>query len=536
MQLVRKFVVLTTAGLILAGCQTNQLISQQPAADSAAPSVAQKRSAEQQHQPQVMRSTTDKMKPDQSESVTDLWQLTRQHMQLNLDNDEPRLQAQFEWYKKHPDYMQRVATRASRYYYYILGEVLKRDMPAEVALLPIVESAYDPFAYSYGRAAGPWQFIPGTAKHFGLKNSWWYDGRRDIVASTEAALNYLQQLHDRFDDWELALAAYNCGGGNVSKAIRRNEKKGLPTDFWSLDLPKETRVYVPKLLAVSRLIRDAEKSDLILTPLANEPVFEAVELDSQIDLAQAAELSSITTQELYQLNPGFNRWATDPDGPHRLLVPAAAAEQFRSRLAALPSEQRVNWTRHKIGKGETISTIAQHYKTTTAVIREANKLTNNTIRAGKYLLIPSAKHDSNEYSLSQSQRFNRKQVQLAQSDRNKTTYQVKTGDSFWKIANQNNISVRELASWNQMAPGDPLRVGQTLTMWKAETNQGLSRSDEQMIRRIGYSVRSGDSLYTIADRFRVSINDIKRWNKLEKSKYLQPGQRLTLYVDITKAR
>lgn len=536
MQLVRKIVVLTAAGLVLAGCQTNQLISQQPVADSAPPSQLEKKPPERPRKLQVLLSASDEKHLDQSEVTDDLWQLTRQHMQLDLDNEEPRLQTQFNWYKKHPEYMQRVATRASRYYYYILSEVLKRDMPAEIALLPIVESAYDPFAYSHGRASGPWQFIPGTAKHFGLKNSWWYDGRRDIVASTDAALNYLQQLHVRFDSWELALAAYNCGGGNVSKAIRRNEKKGLATDFWSLDLPKETRVYVPKLLAVSRLIRDAEQHELSLPPLANQPVFEEVELDSQIDLAQAAELSSITTQELYQLNPGFNRWATDPDGPHRLLVPAESAEQFRSRLAALPAEQRVNWARHKIAKGESISTIARHYKTTTAVIREANKLSSNNIRAGKYLLIPSAKQDFSEYSLSQSQRFNRKQNQLAQSDRNKTSYQVKAGDSFWKIANANNISVRELASWNQMAPGDPLRVGQTLTLWKAKTNQGLSRSDEQMIRRVGYSVRSGDSLYTIADRFRVSISDIRRWNKLEKSKYLQPGQHLTLYVDITKAR
>ncbi|UTW04833.1 LysM peptidoglycan-binding domain-containing protein [Amphritea atlantica] len=530
MQRVRKFVVLTTAGFILAGCQTNQLISQQ---------AEQSVSAQQLQQTQALKpaaSTPSTSQQEQAAYTADLWQLTRQHMQLDLDYDEPRLQAQFNWYKKHPEYMQRVASRASRYYYYILGEVLKRDMPAEVALLPIVESAYDPFAYSHGRASGPWQFIPGTAKHFGLKTSWWYDGRRDIVASTDAALTYLQQLHKRFGSWELALAAYNCGGGNVSKAIRRNKEKGLATDFWSLNLPKETSAYVPKLLAVSRLIRDAAQHNLVLEPLANKPVFEQVELDSQIDLAQAAKLSAITTQELYQLNPGFNRWATDPDGPHLLLVPANTAEQFRNRLAALPAEQRVNWTRHKISKGETISTIAQHYKTTSSVIREANKLSGNNIRAGKYLLIPSAKHESSEYSLSQSQRFNRKQNQLAQSDRNKVSYQVKQGDSFWKIAKNNNVSVRELASWNQMAPGDPLRAGQTLSIWKAETQQGLSRSDQQLIRRIGYSVRSGDSLFAIADRFRVSINDIKRWNKLEKSKYLQPGQRLTLYVDITKAR
>lgn len=526
MQLVRKIVVLTTAGLILAGCQSNPLISQQSHAPSPPPVETASDDA----------TFTDSTLKTAAKPVSDdLWQLTREHMQLNLDNDQPRLQTQFKWYARHPQYMQRVSTRASRYYYYILSEVIKRDMPAEIALLPIVESAYDPFAYSHGRAAGAWQFIPGTAKHFGLKSSWWYDGRRDIIASTDAALTYLQQLHKRFDDWELALAAYNCGGGTVSKAIRRNKEKGLPTDFWSLKLPKETRAYVPKLLAIARLIRDAEQQSIPLAPIANTPAFELVELESQIDLAQAADLGSITTQELYQFNPGFNRWATDPDGPHHLLIPVASVDQFRTRLAKLPAEQRVNWTRYKIRSGDTISTIATQYKTTSTVIRNANKLQNNSIRAGRYLLIPSAKHQASDYVLSQSQRFNRKENQLSQSNRNKSSYKVKSGDSFWKIANQNKVSVRQLASWNHMAPGDPLRTGQTLTIWKSPTKQGLNRSDEQLIRRIGYSVRNGDSLYAIAGHFSVSIKDIRRWNNLDNSQYLQPGQKLTLYVDITKA-
>ncbi|WP_417222726.1 LysM peptidoglycan-binding domain-containing protein [Amphritea sp.] len=534
MQLVRKFVVLTAAGLMLTGCQ-NTLVNNHstPEFTPKAYVITPDLNTDMLDAGETNASLP---RPTDHANTDDLWQLTRANLQLNLDNQDPRLQKQFEWYKKHPEYMQRVTNRAGRYYYYILNEVLKRDMPAEIALLPIVESAYDPFAYSHGRAAGPWQFIPGTAKHFGLKSSWWYDGRRDIIASTDAALTYLQQLYGRFGDWELALAAYNCGGGTVSKAIRKNKNKGLATDFWSLNLPKETRAYVPKLLAVSRLIRDADQSNLTLTALANKPVFEQVELDSQIDLAQAAELSSISTQELYQLNPGFNRWATDPDGPHRLLIPAATADQFRDQLAALPTQQRVNWSRHKIRPGDTISTIAKQYKTTSSVIRHANKLSDNRIRAGRYLLIPSAKHSASEYSLSESERFSRKQNQLASSNRTKTSYKVKSGDSFWSIARRHNISVSELTAWNQMAPSDSLRAGRSLTIWKTGTEKVLSRSDEQMIKRVGYSVRNGDSLSTIASRFSVSVSDIKRWNKLEQSHYLQPGQNLTLYVDITKTR
>lgn len=526
MQLVRKLVVLTTTSLVLAGCQTNPNISETGVTDSGSLSLVQE---------VKVTDSADKTfsVPSKTDTAKDLWQLTRTNMALDLDQDQKRLETQFKWYLKHPQYMQRVTTRAGRYYHYILGEVLKRDMPAEIALLPIIESAYDPFAYSHGRAAGPWQFIPGTAKHFGLKSSWWYDGRRDIVASTDAALTYLQQLHKRFGDWELALAAYNCGGGNVSKAIRKNKKKGLPTDFWSLPLPKETRAYVPKLLAVSKLIRDAEQHNIALAKIDNQPVFEIVTLDSQIDLAQAAELADISTQELYQLNPGFNRWATDPEGPHRLLIPVETVDSFNQKLAQLPAEQRVNWTRYKIRSGDSISTIARRHNTTTAVIRSANKLSNTNIRAGKYLLIPTAKNQSSDYVLSKTQRFNRKQNQLAQSNRDKINYQVQPGDSFWKIARQHKVSVRQLASWNQMAPGDALRSGQSLVIWKANSSANLSPTEKQMIRRIGYSVRSGDSLSVIAGKFRVSVKDIQRWNKLTGKQYLQPGQKLTLYVDVT---
>ncbi|MEH6575729.1 MAG: LysM peptidoglycan-binding domain-containing protein [Amphritea sp.] len=524
MGLVNKIVVLATAGLLISGCQNNAQFKP----DSPMEASAEKADA----------SSLELMPAqpvlEQPAPVTDLWTLTRDNLALNLDQNQARLKTQFNWYNSHPQYMQRVTQRASRYYYYILSEVLKRGMPAEVALLPIVESAYDPFAYSHGRAAGAWQFIPGTARHFGLKSSWWYDGRRDIVASTDAALTYLQQLNKRFDgDWELALAAYNCGGGNVSKAIRHNKQKGLPTDYWSLNLPKETQAYIPKLLAVAKLIRDAEQHKLELPALANQPVFQIIELDSQIDLAQAAELASISTQELYQLNPGFNRWATDPEGPHRLLIPVEKANLFRTKLAALPIEQRVNWTRYKIKSGDAISTIARRYNTTTAVIRSANKMQNNKLRAGRYLLIPTARNQSSDYVLSQTQRYNRKQSQLANSNRKKQTYTVRSGDSFWVIARKFDVSVRQLASWNQMAPGDTLRSGQQLAIWKAITTTALAPSDQKIIRSIGYQVRSGDSLARIAGKFRVSIKDIQRWNKLTGKKYLQPGQRLTLYVDIT---
>lgn len=437
----------TTLGLALAGCQT-QTVQKQPLKASSLVKPTHKK-------------VSDASQPEES----DLWQLTRQHLQLPLDYQHPRLESQLNWYLRHPSHMPRVTERAQPYYHHILHEVLKRDMPAEIALLPIVESAYDPFAYSHGSAAGPWQFIPGTARHFGLRSSWWYDGRRDILASTDAALTYLEQLHRRFDgDWLLALAAYNAGGGTVSRAMRRNREQGKPTDFWSLDLPGETKAYVPKLLAVARMVRDAETMGITLTPINNTPHFEVVETGGQIDLAQAASMAGLDLDTLYQLNPGFNRWATDPEGPHLLLVPTDNAARLRTALQALPPEKRVNWHRYTVRPGDTLSTIAQRFNSSVSVIRKGNKLDSHLIRAGQALLVPKPSASADSYSLSIEQRIQAERQQLEKRAKRAHYHRVNTGESFWSIARRYGVGVRDLARWNQMAPGDTLKIGQTLLL------------------------------------------------------------------------
>ncbi|MCW8884148.1 MAG: LysM peptidoglycan-binding domain-containing protein [Motiliproteus sp.] len=468
----------------------------------------------------------------------DLWQITRDNFALDLDSKDPRVAAQLKWYAKHPRYINRVVDRAGRYYHYVLHEVINQGVPAEIALLPIVESAYDPFAYSHGRAAGPWQFIPGTAKHFGLKKSWWYDGRRDIQASTQAAITYLKQLNTRFDgDWLLALAAYNAGGGNVNKAIRKNRKRNLPIDFYSLQLPKETSAYVPKLIALAKIFKEPAKYGVTLKPIDNKPYFTAVDIGSQIDLAQAAELADISIDELYLLNPGFNQWATDPEGPHQLLVPVEKAESFNTALAKLPKAQRVTWKRYKIMPGDSLISIAKRHKTTVSTLRTANSIRGNNIRAGQVMLIPTASSPAGAYALSSGQRQVKKSQRIAlRSGKSKVQYKVRSGDSFWTIARKYGVGVRQLASWNQMAPGDPLRVGKKLTIWQKTASTLAKSSSPNVVRKVGYRVRNGDSLSRIASRFKVRVKDIKRWNTLGKSKYLQPGQQLTLYVDVTRAR
>src|SRR5690606_19652767 len=256
-------------------------------------------------------------------------------------------------------------------------------MPEDLALLPIVESAYHPFALSPSRASGIWQFIPGTGRRFGLKQNWWYDGRRDIVAATRAALDYLEELHREFDgDWLLALAAYNSGERNVARAVERNRSAGKAIDFWSIaaHLPRETRGYVPSLLAVAQLLAEADEYGVRWLAIDNEPYFEIVELDGQIDLATAAGLAGIDIDQLYTLNPGFNQWATDPDGPHALLVPAERASAFRAGLATLPPDQRMAWRRHEIARGETLAAIARKYGTSVDALQQTNSLKGYLIR------------------------------------------------------------------------------------------------------------------------------------------------------------
>jgi membrane-bound lytic murein transglycosylase D len=271
--------------------------------------------------------------------VSDLWERIRNGMGL------PRPRAgitSLEWLSLKQAYFNVIVDRARPYLHHIVEEVERRDMPLEIALLPIVESAYQATADSPKGAAGIWQFIPGTGKRFGLKQNAWYDGRRDVMASTEAALDYLDTLYERFDgDWLLAIAAYNCGEGAVENAIERNRRLGLSTDFWSLDLPAETQEYIPKLLAISSIIADPSEYQLTLDPIPNRPYLKEVHIDGQINLDKVAALANMTVSELRSLNPGFKSSTTDPAGPHRLALPIHKAEKFQQRLAQLSIRQRL---------------------------------------------------------------------------------------------------------------------------------------------------------------------------------------------------
>jgi len=464
--------------------------------------------------------------------------LTKLRFGFSLDyEDNARITAERNWFVRHPDYLARVFTRAQRYLPYIAAEIERRGLPLELALLPIVESAYDPFAYSHGRAAGLWQMIPGTARRFGIKQNWWYDGRRDVVDSTRAALDYLEYLYELNDgDWLNAIASYNSGEGNVLRSVKRNRKAGKPEDFWNLKLPRETSMYVPKLLALVDIVENPGSYNLTLPAVLDEPQFVVADIGSQLDLALAAELAGVDVDTVYAYNPGYNRWSTDPAGPHRLVLPVEAADTFTAALADVPEDDRVRWKRHKVKNGEAISQIALKYNTTVAQIREANSLRGNTIRAGHYLLIPVATKPLSAYSQSADARLAK--TQNRKRSGSKVEHTVRKGESFWTISRRYEVTHRQLAAWNGMAPGDPLPVGRTLVVWTKAGNASPHVSPATTLgnttRKLRYTVRNGDSLYLIANRFRVSINDIARWNNIDKNKILRPGQKLTMYVDVTR--
>lgn len=296
------------------------------------------------------------------------------------------------WYASRPDYVKRMMERSQKYLYYIVQEVEKRGMPSEIALLPMIESAYNPQAYSRSRASGIWQFVPATGKDFGLKQNWWVDNRRDVTAATNAALTYLQKLHGMFGAWDLALAAYNAGEGTVQRAIERNRRKGLPTDYQSLDLPAETKNYVPKLQAIKNIVTEPAKYGLELQGIPNRPYFTRVNAPDQIDARLAAKLAEVSYDEFIALNPGYNRPVITSSGTvHHLLLPTWAADRFAENLANY-DKPLTNWQTYYAKRGERMDNIAKKFGIQVSQLRDVNDLpVRNKFRYPQTLLVP-AKH------------------------------------------------------------------------------------------------------------------------------------------------
>jgi membrane-bound lytic murein transglycosylase D len=457
--------------------------------------------------------------PAEPEPPENIWQRMRNDFEL-ADADNKRVAAKRNWYAKHPEYVERVAQRAKPYLYYIVEQLKARDLPVDLALLPVVESAYDPFAFSRSGATGLWQFMPAAAHRFGLEKSWWFNGRRDIVGSTRAALDYLEYLHSRFGDWLLALAAYNSGAGRVSRAVTRNKRRGRPTDFWHLDLTRQTRAYVPWLLAVRDVITEPKKYGITLPAIPDTPYLAKIPIATQIDIAQAAKMSNLSLEQMYLLNAGYNRWATEPGRDQFLLIPLSERADFVAQMAALPEDKRVEWTHHKIARGETLSSIANHYGTTVAVLKKVNQLHSTSIRAGHYLMVPDAATSLDRYAVSEIRKLRHKE--LARQGR-KIHYVVRPGDSLWTIGRRYGVSTHKLASWNRISTRAVLRPGQKLVLWRH------GAAPHRRGHKVRYAVRAGDSLWTIARRYGVHVDELARWNGIGRNDTLSIGTKLTIW-------
>jgi membrane-bound lytic murein transglycosylase D len=430
------------------------------------------------------------------------------------------------WYADHPEYMARVMKRAQPWIYFIAEELEARDLPGELALLPVVESAYDPFAYSSGRALGTWQFISSTGKHYGLRQDWWYDGRRDVWSSTHAALDYLEFLHNKFDgDWLLALAGYNSGENRVARRVKRNLANGKPADFWNISLPKETRGYVPKLLGLACLFQNPSSYGYELPVAANLPVITAVEMESQSDLVLISQLSGVSVDVLFGLNPGFSRWATSPEGPWQVVLPLEGAEKLQQQLQSESPPSLMKWDQVVVQSGDTLGELAARHHVPVSVLRSTNNLNGDLIRIGQKLRLPRDEQLLvDPLYIAAANELQQLQSGLIASER--VTHKVRSGESLSVIARRYKVSVRDLQNWNKISDPRKLRAGQTLTLFHSPAPSSAPAKSGT----IKHTVRRGDSLWSISKRYKVKVNDLMRWNDLSRNTVIQPGQSIKIVL------
>ncbi len=416
--------------------------------------------------PEAFEDQDDPPLPD-----PDLWHRIR--MGFSLEPMESPLVLENEgWYASRPDYIRRFVGRGSRYLHHIVEQVEKRGMPMEIALLPVIESAFTPKAYSRAKASGLWQFIPSTGKSYGLTQDWWRDNRNDVVAATDAALNYLQRLHDMFGSWELALAAYNCGEGRVGRAIAANQKKGLPTDFLSLKLPDETRNYVPRLIAVKNIVLAPGSYGIDLESVPDQPYFTAVPAPQKIDVPLAARLAGISVEEFVALNPAHNK-AVAIASTGTLILPLGKADTFKANLES-HDQPLVTWTTYMAKKGDSLDAIAKRHNVTPAQMRAANDAAKvdkkGRLQVAQQVLVPMvAKTTPKQPPVQVAQAASpatdaAPEARAARITASIGTYTVRAGDTLYSIARRANIALESLLHLNGLTSASVLKPGLKLKL------------------------------------------------------------------------
>ena len=391
--------------------------------------------------------------------------------------------------------------------YYVINELEKEKLPLELALIPYIESNYDPFSISSSGAVGMWQFMPKTGRLYELNKTWWNEDRHDPYRSTEAAVDYLKYLYERFNqDVYLTLAAYNAGPTLLSRRINQNKRRGLETDFWSLNLPNQTKEYVPKYIALKELIFNSEKYELTLPEIPHKPVVQKIIIPGQVEVITLSEFLDIKPELLYKLNAGYTKWASAPKDQSIFYIPIEKYYLFESEDNPFRDTNQINWISHIVESGDSLWALASKYDTEVGIIKQINYLNNDLLSIGSTLLIPLSKSKSNTFIPYEM-------------------HIVSEGDTLWDIARTYNLEVSDLANMNSINENSYLQLGQQLTIG----NKNIHRNIESKKRTILYSIKQGDNLYKISELFDVTIKSIKDINNFEDDT-LMPGQIIKIAI------
>ncbi|MCK5817800.1 MAG: LysM peptidoglycan-binding domain-containing protein [Psychromonas sp.] len=467
-------------------------------------------------------------------SYDSLWKKLADGFTINVPSNS-RITKEREKLLKEPKHLQQILKRAEPFLYLIVSKLEKQHLPLEIALLPIVESSFNPHAYSSSGAVGLWQIMPQTSLRFGLQQNRWYDGRKDVYLSTDAALAYLKLTHKYLGkDWLCTFAAYNSGEGRVQRAIQENEKKHQRIDYWSLPLPEETKEYVPKLLALIDILRHHEKYGFKLPPLKNKQVLTYVKTDTRLALSYAGKLCNLSVAEIQLLNPALNSWATPPNGPYSLLLPTKTASSF---LKQLHKDTQPGFAHYVVRSGDSLSVIAHKNNLTTNALKKENNLKGTILKSGEILKIPrinkarlafiEAQEQHNVRHYSKANTSSKSKVRLI-----KVVYTVAEGDTLWDISRLYNVTVSNITKWNHLSIKKPLRLGTKLRILQPSKIifVALGSGNNSHFK---HRVVSGDSLWTISQNYQVSTNNLLKWNHLRKNEVLRLGQIILIKGPLT---
>ena len=410
-------------------------------------------------------------------------------------------------YLSNPAQLDKLLEKGRYFIYFVLEELERYKLPPELALLPYIESNYDPFSISSSGAMGIWQFMPATARIYGLKDTWWYEQRHDPLVSSRAAIRYLAYLHNRFNKKiTYTLAAYNGGPTLLEKRIKLNKKAGKLTDLKNLKLPTQTQEYVPKFKAILAIVINSEKYEIKLPDFPNKPVLGKIELNGQVEILAFSEFAGLKPEFVYKLNAGYTKWASPPGDKTIFNIPIELEEVLNLKKENFIQTNQINWVTHRVSKGDSLWKIAEEFDTEVNVLKKVNYLSSNVLSLNQELLIP--------LSNDQNQTFIPYQAHI-----------ISEGDTLWNLGIQYNISPAEIAKTNGLKMSSPLRIGSELNIG----NKNIYRTINSKKRTILYSVKQGDSLYRIADIFNIEISDIKKINELLTNE-IKPGQVLKIII------